>query len=159
MPLAARYGDPVATANHPDLARADLDGDQRYLSRLVEHNPLQAFVHYAVFYPVWAEQLSRRLVAGEWDEIEESLHDVLGDELTKDYTVDEIVTTLEQRSTFLSTKYLLATRFLAGRLNVEIDEAMLDWLAHRRRSSTLDGSDLNLAQFEAEQLAARHWPQ
>ena len=158
IPRAARYGDTFAIANYPDIIDPDLERDADYLTDLLDHNPLQAFVHYANLYPKWAEVVSRSLAARGRAGLEKPLRKLLGPEMNEDAPIQVIQEELRRRSEFLRVKYSLAADYLAARMDVGLDWHVLNGLPHNRKSDVLDGNEMNLAQLEAERLVSEYAP-
>lgn len=156
LPIAARHGDEFGLAVYPVRGlEPNPAADGPHLERLLETNPLQAFIHYASWYPRWVHLLWTEATGHEPALLGQSLLELAGVD-PEDYTLQEVHAKLRRHAQFARLTYVLAAELVAEETNIQIDPAALERLLSSGDSALLSVNDYNLAKYEAEGLVAQY---
>jgi len=157
LPIAARLGDGFGLAAYPVPGlKPNPAADGPHLARLLETNPLQAFIHYASWYPAWVHHLWTEATAHESASPGQSLLELAGVDPGEDYTLQEVYEKLRRHAQFTRLSYVLATELLAKELEIQIDPEAMERLLRPGDSALLGVNDYSLAKYKAEELVAQY---
>ena len=157
LAIAARHGDEFGLAAYPVRGlKPNPATDSPHLERLLETNPLQAFIHYASWYPAWVHHLWTEATGHESAMLGQSLLELAGVDPREDYTPQEVHAKLQRHTQSARLTYVLATELLAKETDIQIDPQALERLLSSGDSALLSVNDYNLAKYKAEELVAQY---